>query len=869
MAQVSFLGKSNDRPLQSKEEELTEDSLKVIFEQIYSKLEIIPDPPKPVLERKITPPQLPKNEPSSPIEISRRRNSPRNPTAVWDVHFPQEVLDNCPSKGSPRIDITSSRKRSSSPIKQRKVSKGKGISPRSNSEAIITNFSSNAVRRKSDENPHRKKVNATMISSSDPPSKLSLTIDLSGVVANDELRHRAPLEKKKASSRQHSSSPKSHITYSYREAGSNSPTERTLAKNQSYLPEFKMEDENELSFNQVDNIVERNLFNHNLIGKLKNILKSDTIPPLSIEVLKTILQNTCKDENQHWFQSKHKELSNANRFQLMKSPREKLLLNLVQNSGCLITPLLERLHILRNALFKYMKKHSKRTSWSIELYNILRKLTEPKKFDDNEAGLTEGIVLEEFLRTLATSKNNPEIKELLEKAVSLNSTERIQIIAFFTQWVHPTEQLIQTFFSKEIHEFDDVMIFTGMIPHIKHVCVENRKSKNSVSTIEYSDMVRSIKQEDGSFLLSSVTINSKKYYDHTLLPKVGEKGLDWIPVHSDATLQELEFFYLNKGAAIIERLYKVSSQLLFYKKILHGLMDNIMGMTFKEEKLDEIVTGLFCDAFFDNKFWKGVKLRLGENGKLCEQICYLLGLQPWIIQNNDRFLKYAVDSGVKGIMGLIRKLFSQKEVYAELFMAHYQASDKKLTSEQIYTEVGYFLDYSTKENKETQSARYENPVPVAKILRLYTNTCWGFNEAIFRDLHPILFKERFETKVSEGVEAASDIESLAKFEASLTKTYTVLRKDFFKKSEIKLAEIPVRWTVLPFKNTHMGLPEILSSFRILPDATKEEALLIVKQIVNFNRNNTTGFAIESSLDDTKDFIFEIEEVSNDEDQISF
>lgn len=718
-----------------------------------------------------------------------------------------------------------------------------------------------------------------------------------------EAKERAKLLSRTASA---SELKRSEMVYSYREPVSpeSQRKESPSAKGgwrRKYLPDSLFHPEVDLQ--GVPEIKKgKKAFDSRLVNLLKMSLEkmrqSEKLSEVSYKALEVLFKKFCAQENSLWFMHKKKELSNPQRFLLSESPRSHQLVSKLQKSGALLVPILERLHLMKDEVGTYIKFQGKRSPWTSEFYRVLCSLTAIERLKPNAEALEYGINLKTFLDTLnrvmeESSKKN--IRSFIASAFGETEEEQTKVIAFLSSWVDPAMEIISGL-EREIRDFDWLMMKKGMIPHIKHVCYEVKDAPFSIGTIEVGEMLRCLKQSDETpVLLNSMTINGEPFYDSSRMslkekPELILRALnDEAPKNSflRRILRSLLFhiIYTSVPLECEERKKELAAH---YKKYFGRKEDEAfltlasLWLERSESAENKLMTFLKAkglsevEEFSHASFWKsfeGFLLDMGHS-EFFEQLTYLLATASWIRKEEGRFEKMHVPFGKTGkLFKLVKDLNSMKNFYCELFLAFHRASKVEREMSLIESDVDFLIEIGKKKNSETAGQLKERPLPFLNVLRLTSNSCWGFADQVIRSLYPALFSNPYMTKLKQGIDCHVEMGENGRYEVALVKRYAVYRRtradSLVYEGQDELAEIPFYWKVSPYEDTWKGVLKILKSFVIHPAASGIDQQNILSQLINYNRQNETNFAIASNLNEEKRFSYTFTEpIKVEEDSLS-
>lgn len=678
-------------------------------------------------------------------------------------------------------------------------------------------------------------------------------------------------------------------------------SQHLLASSHTYLS-IKIHD---LDWNKLSLDKEGTVFNSNLVKTIKEFFDSKIlekkIPEFSLKTMEEILATVFTIENQHWFLKMHHELKNMARFNLTQSLREELFLNIALNSGIILIPIIQRLNIAINALIFVLEMCKIKTVGALSYYKILKDLLELTNFNDNKAGLKQGIILKDFLVKLIKIRQTQDInlKNIIELCLPANGVCRDQVIEYLNACTESCDDL-KKLISNQIRDFDALKINLGMIPLFKHVCYESKNASLSLESIPIGEPIRCIKMEDERLIIEAMKINGRYFYNEALVPPIPYYNISISKVPKDVcnmSKEDMRLIERQKAYALLSCLR--AKTLPFYKRILTafvfelskcGIPDNctrisskwslifkelfckddaaelqtLIGILLegKEEDLEIYFTKLeeknkecirkLLPIFIGRNFWEKATDFMELNKTLCDVLCYLIALEPWVELNADRFLKFIQSSEPIMDLTLLKILYSQKMVLIEIFSAHYYALKIERTMEALDEEVDYFIECSKKNNTEARELIKEKPIFLLPILRLYTNTCFGFAESVFRILFAELYKSPFSTITKRGTETGFSRINRHVYEGSMIRKYCVQRN-----CQTELAIIPVSWAVVHYKDSWKYVFTVPSTPEILPGATKEEALKVTSILKNYSRAPHPVYTIESSYNEDGSFTFYI------------
>ncbi|CRX38845.1 hypothetical protein [Estrella lausannensis] len=692
---------------------------------------------------------------------------------------------------------------------------------------------------------------------------------------------------------------KSEFLYSYREPSSSDSQSKDShegpgeVKKRKYLPSHLRSKEAPLDdFDEISVLGGRGEFDK----RAKNILLSclekrrskGDLPEVSFKSMNELFKRICARENSVWFMQNKAELSNPHRFLLTESPRSEMLATLFQNSGVLLTPILERLHLMRRELLNYIRFQNKRSPWTTDVYRILCSLTAIERFPQVRYGVEEGIVLSKFLDVacgVLEGRFKNSTKMCIGSAFGDNREEQMRVIAFLKGWSNPTPES-KSGLEGEIRDFDWLMMNKGMIPHIKHVCYETPSAPFSISTIEVGEVLRCMKQSDETpVLMNCMTINGELFFDSSKIA------------------------YNASPAEMFRALYREAEKNLFVRRVLRSLLFHIVyssiktGETETKKKFynnfkkyfsgeeDEAFLALAMlwmdqsdlasnrlttflrakglveeETFSHDFFWRSFEGFWWDPTykEALSYIYHLLALSSWIHKQESRFMNLELPFGrSKKIFALLTEFSSMKSFYTELFTAFEKAGGTQKPAEEIARDVDVLLKIGTKKNSEIAGLLKEHPLPFLNVLRLTSNSCWGFADQVMRSLYPTLFADPYFAKLKQGMDYHVEIREDGHYEVAILRKYGIyrrLRPDVVAiEGQEELAEIPFYWKVCPHKKTWKGVLKILKSFAIHSKTPAIDHKNILSQLVNYSKKNQTVFAIESNVNDEKRFSYTFDE----------
>lgn len=541
---------------------------------------------------------------------------------------------------------------------------------------------------------------------------------------------------------------------------------------------------------------------------------------LTVDFLEKLVKGMIAKENHFWFLKNIHSLKSPECFFLTWDQRKKLLRNLVHNSGFILIPLFEK-------RLKCRKSHFQPCS-----------LMHIKNFEENEAGLKKGIVLQEFL---AAWKKEWEIFDLgLKKEIEASIPKTV--IEYLVKWTDYLEA--DKFLSSQVESFDRLKINIGKIPHIKHVFYAKMGSN------VLDKPLPCIKTDSGKFLLDSMKINGEYFFNTALLPDIfttnkpssnEEKAFALISCLKEKNLP----FYRRILLAFIFQISKSSLPNMFealmesWKNIFiyafckeETRLSNLIELLLKkdEQELEKFTASLVKsnDArdllkMFLVNFWTKASNFLTKNKEISDQLCYLIGLEPWIQKNASRF--YAFINSKESLMDfkLLETLFSHEEVFSEMTLAHAQVLD---------------ITHNT----------------LTPIFQVYTEDCFEMANAAFKSLHPILHS-KFDIVLKSGMDTEFSLTHHNEVEMRLIRKFSVLRKG---QKGIELATIPVSVKANPYESAKFELT-VLNTLKISPLATEEEALEITNALLELSQKNCTDFKIENTINEEGEFTFIFED----------
>jgi len=590
---------------------------------------------------------------------------------------------------------------------------------------------------------------------------------------------------------------------------------------------------------------------------LANIEKKGDLTPITgAETFREVFVKFCFSENYHWFNANKEQLGNAQRFTLARLRREELFLFLIQNSGVLIKPIIERLISLKESIHGIVSSYGFKTKKAEAFYTALKELTARKTFTEN--GLEQGIILQEFLAKLANIRKNGDslVKKWIERTICDHPEKAQEVIQYLVSWVDPSEALKKNL-AQEMSAFDDLMILMGTIPNIKHTCTES-EGVYSIEGIKQKNTLRSIKVSENTVLFETMSINGNVFYDETALPHINYSNflLSRIPVN----ISGLNEYWIRKIQeqkihAIFTWFKDRINEVPFYKKILFAALYHLLGgeekMTdtqlflykrLENEDLGKLINLILkkesCDNFLVeakveilktiiSEFWTRSVQVINTDTAFFNQICYLMALHPWISRNVNRFGELFEVKEINTVLHTIKLIFSDEQVYREMFLGHYEALN--IVPKEVMGEVDRYL-----KNQST---------PLINIFRLYSVECFGFAHKVLQTVCPIFFKLPFFTTIKPGIKTEQNLKDLNEFSGSIIRKYSIARFQ----ENVELAEIPVSWKIFFYKGEWKHELTYLDTFKIFPAATSEERRTILSHLASIEGDNNTDFIIESEV----------------------
>lgn len=692
---------------------------------------------------------------------------------------------------------------------------------------------------------------------------------------------------------------KSEMIYSYREPSNSDSHSKdsheggSEVKKRRFFPAHLKEKETSVEdFDEISVLGGRGEFDK----RAKNILAScldkrrvkGDLPEVSFKSMNELFKRICARENSVWFMQNKTELSNPHRFLLTESPRSEMLACLFQTSGVLLAPILERLYVMKKELLNYIRFQNKRSPWTTEVYRILCALTAIERFPQVRYGVEEGIVLTKFLDIVSRVLEGhvkKSTKVCIASAFGDNREEQMRVIAFLKAWSNPTSES-KSGLEGEIRDFDWLMMNKGMIPHIKHVCYETPDAPFSISTIEVGEVLRCMKQSDENpVLMNCMTINGELFFDSSKIPynappiemfrvlyREAEKNL-FLRRILRALLFHIVYTSITTGYTETKKKFHGS-----FKKYFAGDEDEaflalaMLWLDKSDLASSRLATflrakGLVEDETFSHDFfWKSFEgFWLDPTCRdALPNIYHLLALSNWIQKQETRFAQVALPFGRSSkIFGCLRDFASMRSFYIELFSAFERAAATNKSPEDIAADVEVLLKIGTKKNSEMAAVLEKHPLPFLNVLRLTSNSCWGFADQVMRSLYPTLFADPYFSKLKQGMDYHVDIRQDGHYEVAILRKYGIYRRvraDLVAiEGQEELAEIPFYWRVGPYKNTWKGVLKILKSFTVHGRTPPIDQKNILSQLVNYSKKNSTVFAIESNVNDEKRFSYTFDE----------
>lgn len=232
---------------------------------------------------------------------------------------------------------------------------------------------------------------------------------------------------------------------------------------------------------------------------------------VSALVIEKSIQKLCREEIDHLFQHEKNPLAaDLNRGE---SPRAKNIIALVQNSGTILFPVLNRMQILRTAVINHVIQKNK---VSPSIHRLIGFLDDLVLLEDDlsNQGLKKGKNISSFMEKwdnfYGKKEMNPYAKIILE-AFGDTKRERKEVMATLRKWVKPPPEILGTI-KKNVHKMDWDNISAMNVPHIPHDWKEPSKSQNLISKIMPKEIVRSLHQGHG-IPMKRFTINREVIYD--------------------------------------------------------------------------------------------------------------------------------------------------------------------------------------------------------------------------------------------------------------------------------------------------------------------------------------------------------------------
>lgn len=232
---------------------------------------------------------------------------------------------------------------------------------------------------------------------------------------------------------------------------------------------------------------------------------------LSIAKLNKILELNCKDEMQQVI-----ETLNGNQIaalSLTHTPRVNEMITIIQKSGILLTPIINRLILFRDSLNQFHFKENKKTEWTDRLSKNLDILTEPETTTESYFGVHKGKDLHRFLMridNLTTKKVNKKVWKIIREAFGDDQKSLKENLAFIKLWSSGDRE-VTNFLKSYLGTWSWKLLQLSTIPYIQHDWIEAESAKHPLEKITPYEIVRCLYHYE-DVLLKKITINGKTFH---------------------------------------------------------------------------------------------------------------------------------------------------------------------------------------------------------------------------------------------------------------------------------------------------------------------------------------------------------------------
>ncbi len=201
---------------------------------------------------------------------------------------------------------------------------------------------------------------------------------------------------------------------------------------------------------------------------------------------------------------------------LTESPRAKAMVSLVQKSGFILFPIIERMLVLRQAVFVYVDLKKSITPRLQEFLNYMDRLTLQEHYSAHPSnfGLEKGKNLLHFMATWDEFRKNKEMRPFVPAvALAFGNTkkDRNGVIATLRKWCNPPSEIF-LLMKTRVHKMDWENIAASNIPFFEHEWEEDKDAEKPISRIIPYEIVRCL-HTGMAILPNRIVINGEVFYD--------------------------------------------------------------------------------------------------------------------------------------------------------------------------------------------------------------------------------------------------------------------------------------------------------------------------------------------------------------------
>jgi hypothetical protein len=335
------------------------------------------------------------------------------------------------------------------------------------------------------------------------------------------------------------------------------------------------------------------VFEKAVLKYLRSCFKAENLSKVNGRVIEDEVQRLCRAEVDGMFQKSNKPLSAD--LQITESPRAKSLIRMVQKSGVILLPVIERLQIYRGALIEYIELRKCVSPNMRVLAQALDDLVVMEHYVSGEdhLGLVSGKEIKNFVeawdRFCALKTMKPFVK-LVEQAFGDTRRIRKEVMATLRKWMNPPPEIF-ILLKKDVHRMDWDNIAAMNIPYFVHEWWEAAQSENPISGIAPHEIMRCMHTGVG-VPMKKLTVNHTVFYDDAmeedgpipsekeflfaLVKRLYQAGLD-PDVGADEIRRQVDCLLKWKGLRLEEQEKAVSAHPFPCMKVLRLLTNSAWG----------------------------------------------------------------------------------------------------------------------------------------------------------------------------------------------------------------------------------------------------------------------------------------------------